>query len=79
MISQEPHQRISNIVSDPPIAHDMSSPRIVSTDSPDLVGAFCLWLSKSEDSAAQREALNRRWLSCKWDVQELEGQFELIQ
>ncbi|KAG9251072.1 uncharacterized protein F5Z01DRAFT_331012 [Emericellopsis atlantica] len=49
------------------------------TDSPDLVGSFCVWLTKPPNSAAQKKALNGRWISCKWDVLELEQQYERIQ
>jgi NAD(P)-dependent dehydrogenase (short-subunit alcohol dehydrogenase family) len=45
------------------------------TDSPDLVGAFCLWLTKP---GARKEVLNGRFLSCKWDVSELEKKFDEI-
>ncbi|KAJ5090262.1 hypothetical protein N7532_008946 [Penicillium argentinense] len=48
------------------------------TDSPDLVGAFCVWLSTSSGSERRRRALNGRFLSCKWDVAELEARFDEI-
>ncbi|KAF4949100.1 hypothetical protein FSARC_13584 [Fusarium sarcochroum] len=48
-------------------------------DSPDLLGSFSVWLTKGEDLEARRAALNGRWLSCKWDVEELEERFESIQ
>lgn len=44
-------------------------------DSPDLVGAFCVWLTKP---GARKEVLNGRFLSCKWDVSELEKKFDEI-
>ncbi|OJJ50963.1 hypothetical protein ASPZODRAFT_162856 [Penicilliopsis zonata CBS 506.65] len=47
------------------------------TEHPDLVGAFCLWLTKPE-AWRQKKALNGRFLSCKWDVNELEGRFDEI-
>ncbi|KAF5638043.1 dehydrogenase reductase SDR family member 7 precursor [Fusarium sp. NRRL 52700] len=49
------------------------------TDSPDLVGAFSVWLLKSEGMGKRQDALNGRWLSCKWDVAEFEAKFESIQ
>ncbi|PYH97346.1 NAD(P)-binding protein [Aspergillus ellipticus CBS 707.79] len=48
------------------------------TDSPDLVGSFCVWLTKPGDSNRQLSALNGRFLSCKWDVCELEERFDAI-
>jgi hypothetical protein len=42
-----------------------------------LVGAFCVWLTRP--GGEQREALNGRFLSCKWDVKELEARFAEIQ
>ncbi|KAI3576273.1 hypothetical protein IWW34DRAFT_745983 [Fusarium oxysporum f. sp. albedinis] len=48
-------------------------------DSPDLVGAFSVWLLKSLDLEKRRQALNGRWVSCKWDVEELQGKFQQIQ
>ena len=53
--------------------------RIVLNDSPDLVGAFSVWLLKSLDLEKRRQALNGRWISCKWDVEELQGKFQQIQ
>ncbi|KAJ5661815.1 uncharacterized protein N7477_009431 [Penicillium maclennaniae] len=47
-------------------------------DSPDLVGAFCVWLSTPGSSEKQRKALNGRFLSCKWDVSELKDRFDEI-
>lgn len=47
------------------------------SDDPNLVGAFCVWLTKEKNSKA-REALNGRFLSCKWDVKELESRFDEI-
>ncbi|KAF4450362.1 hypothetical protein F53441_6486 [Fusarium austroafricanum] len=47
-------------------------------DSPDLVGSFCTWLLKPEGNEERRQALNGRWLSCKWDVDELQEKFESI-
>ncbi|KAJ5217008.1 hypothetical protein N7468_010016 [Penicillium chermesinum] len=47
-------------------------------DSPDLVGAFTVWLSKTDAPQAQRDALTGRFLSCKWDVSELEGKYNEI-
>ncbi|KAJ5105296.1 hypothetical protein NUU61_002643 [Penicillium alfredii] len=46
-------------------------------DSPDLVGAFAVWLTKTGGSR-QKEVLNGRFLSCKWDVTELETRFDEI-
>lgn len=46
------------------------------TDSPDLIGAFCVWLTKP--GGDQKEILNGRFLSCKWDVKKLEARFEEI-
>ncbi|KAJ4264283.1 hypothetical protein NW762_005479 [Fusarium torreyae] len=48
-------------------------------DSPDLLGSFSVWLIKEEGLEVRRKALNGRWLSCKWDVEELEKKFESIQ
>ncbi|KAM0444590.1 hypothetical protein ACHAQK_002086 [Fusarium lateritium] len=48
-------------------------------DSPDLVGAFSVWLLKSQGFEVRKEVLNGRWLSCKWDVDELQEKFESIQ
>lgn len=53
--------------------------RIVLNDSPDLVGAFSVWLLKSLNLEKRRQALNGRWVSCKWDVEELQGKFQQIQ
>ncbi|KAJ6171380.1 hypothetical protein N7470_000447 [Penicillium chermesinum] len=50
----------------------------VLVDSPDLVGAFTVWLSKTDAPQAQRDALTGRFLSCKWDVSELEGKYNEI-
>ncbi|RBQ76133.1 hypothetical protein FVER14953_11834 [Fusarium verticillioides] len=49
------------------------------TDSPYLVGAFSVWLLKAEGTLKRQCALNGRWLSCKWDVAELESKFDSIQ
>ncbi|KAF5690953.1 dehydrogenase reductase SDR family member 7 precursor [Fusarium circinatum] len=49
------------------------------TDSPDLVGAFSVWLLQSEGKGKRQGVLNGRWLSCKWDVTELEAKFDSIQ
>ncbi|KAF4998629.1 hypothetical protein FGRMN_2955 [Fusarium graminum] len=48
-------------------------------DSPDLVGAFCVWMLKPQGFEARKDVLNGRWLSCKWDVDELEKEFKSIQ
>ncbi|KAF5667206.1 short-chain alcohol dehydrogenases/reductase SDR family member 7 precursor [Fusarium heterosporum] len=48
-------------------------------DSPDLVGAFCVWMLKPQGFEARKDVLNGRWLSCKWDVDELQKKFENIQ
>ncbi|SMR41684.1 unnamed protein product [Zymoseptoria tritici ST99CH_1E4] len=40
------------------------------TDSPELCGAFCVWLTKEKTRV---EWLSGRLLSAKWDVEELEG------
>jgi hypothetical protein len=40
------------------------------TDSPDLAGAFCVWLTQNQDLL---RGLNGRFLSSKWDVDELLG------
>lgn len=50
----------------------------VLVDSPDLVGAFCTWLSSPTNSERRRQVLNGRFLSCKWDVTELEARFDEI-
>ncbi|KAM0239536.1 hypothetical protein ACHAP5_008259 [Fusarium lateritium] len=47
-------------------------------DSPDLVGAFSVWLLRPQGFEARKEVLNGRWLSCKWDVDELQEKFESI-
>lgn len=51
---------------------------LVLVDSPDLVGAFCVWISASENSERRRKALNGRFLSCKWDISELEKRLDEI-
>jgi hypothetical protein len=51
----------------------------VLSDSPDLVGAFSVWLLNVEGMEKRQGALNGRWLSCKWDVGELELKFDSIQ
>lgn len=51
---------------------------IVLVDSPDLIGAFCVWLTAPKGSERRRQALNGRFLSCKWDVSELEMKFDDI-
>jgi hypothetical protein len=51
---------------------------VVLADSPDLVGSFCVWLAKGEASERRKEVLNGRFLSCKWDVNELEARFDEI-
>ncbi|OKL55364.1 hypothetical protein UA08_09399 [Talaromyces atroroseus] len=38
------------------------------TESPDLAGAFCVWLTQNQDRV---RVLNGRFLSAKWDVDEL--------
>ncbi|KAL6914996.1 hypothetical protein ACHAPO_009731 [Fusarium lateritium] len=48
-------------------------------DSPDLVGSFCVWLLNPDGVKTRKEALNGRWLSCKWDIAELEDNYEAIQ
>lgn len=48
-------------------------------DSPDLVGAFCVWMLNLEGLQKRKEALNGRWLSCKWDVSELEEKYDVVQ
>ncbi|GKU22600.1 unnamed protein product [Fusarium langsethiae] len=48
-------------------------------DSPDLVGSFCVWLLNSDGMQRRKEVLNGRWLSCKWNVGELEDKYEAIQ
>ena len=40
------------------------------TDSPDLCGAFCVWLTKN---ARDRAWLSGRFVSANWNVDELEG------
>lgn len=45
----------------------------VCTDSPELPGAFCVWLTKE-----RRDWLNGRYLSAGWDVTELEAKKEDI-
>lgn len=45
------------------------------TDSPDLCGAFCVWLTKGGE---ERKWLSGRLLSAKWDVGELEGRKEEV-
>ncbi|KAJ5162273.1 hypothetical protein N7492_007665 [Penicillium capsulatum] len=47
-------------------------------DGPDLVGSFCVWLS-TPNATRRRSALNGRFLSCKWDSEELEARFDDIQ
>ena len=47
-------------------------------DDPDLVGSFCVWLNNTEGVEKRKEALNGRWLSCKWDVGELEDKYAVI-
>lgn len=47
-------------------------------DSPDLVGSFCVWLSKPSAPQKQRDVLSGRFLSCKWDISELEARFDEI-
>ena len=37
-------------------------------DDEGLAGAFCVWLSRQK-----REWLSGRFVSCNWDVEELEG------
>jgi hypothetical protein len=37
-------------------------------DDEGLAGAFCVWLSKGK-----KEWLSGRFVSCNWDVEELEG------
>lgn len=46
------------------------------TDSPDLCGAFCVWLTK--DGGRERRWLSGRLVSAKWDVGELEARREEI-
>lgn len=43
------------------------------TDSPDLCGAFCVWLTGGD-----RGWLSGRLVSAKWDVDALEGMKEEI-
>ncbi|KAI4265836.1 MAG: hypothetical protein L6R35_007023 [Caloplaca aegaea] len=45
------------------------------TDSVDLCGAFCVWLTRDSSSMAW---LSGRYLSAKWDVDELLGRKEAI-
>lgn len=40
------------------------------TDSPNLPGAFCVWLTQNQDRVKH---LSGRFLSSKWDVDELLG------
>jgi len=47
----------------------------VLTDDVALCGAFCVWLSKAKDSNLW---LSGRFLSAKWDVEELEAMKESI-
>ena len=42
-------------------------------DDEGLAGAFCVWLSMQK-----REWLSGRFVSCNWDVDELEGKKEEI-
>ena len=42
-------------------------------DDEGLAGAFCVWLSKEK-----REWLSGRFVSCNWDVEELEDMREKI-
>lgn len=42
-------------------------------DDEGLAGAFCVWLSKEK-----REWLNGRFVSCNWDVEELEAMKDKI-
>lgn len=51
---------------------------IVLNDDPDLVGSFCVWLNNTEGVEKRKEALNGRWLSCKWDIGELEQKYTMI-
>ncbi|KAJ5216274.1 uncharacterized protein N7498_002681 [Penicillium cinerascens] len=61
------------------IKHDLpENIKKMMNDSPNLVGAFCVWLSTPDFSERQRTALNGRFLSCKWDVSELEERFDEI-
>ncbi|KAJ5584274.1 uncharacterized protein N7459_004074 [Penicillium hispanicum] len=48
------------------------------TDSPDLVGSFCVWLTSLNAINRKREVLNGRFISCKWDISELEARFDEI-
>jgi hypothetical protein len=43
------------------------------SDDEGLAGAMCVWLSKE-----RREWLSGRYVSCNWDVGELEGKKEDI-
>ncbi len=45
------------------------------TDSPDLCGAFCVWLTAEGDEKAW---LSGRLLSARWDPSELEARKEEI-
>jgi NAD(P)-dependent dehydrogenase (short-subunit alcohol dehydrogenase family) len=45
----------------------------VLSDDPGLAGAFCVWLSREK-----REWLSGRFVSCNWDVEELEARKEDI-
>lgn len=38
------------------------------TESPDLAGSFIVWLTRNQDRV---RGLSGRFLSCKWDVDEL--------
>ncbi|CAI7564521.1 unnamed protein product [Penicillium manginii] len=52
-----------------------------SKDAPEWLfklGAFCTWLSSPTNSERRRQVLNGRFLSCKWDVTELEARFDEI-
>lgn len=42
----------------------------VLVDSPDLCGAFCVWLTKEKGG---RQWLSGRFLSAKWEVDKLLG------
>ncbi|KAL9111000.1 MAG: hypothetical protein Q9187_007986 [Circinaria calcarea] len=45
------------------------------TDEPGLCGAFCVWLTKN---TAEKRWLSGRFLSAKWDVEELTGRKEEV-
>ena len=45
------------------------------TDEPGLCGAFCVWLTKD---TMEKRWLSGRFLSAKWDVEELVGRREEI-